>query len=437
LALIDDPDSEIAVRLRIEHGRIPIFLDADLDRGVEETRAAFELARTTGVEVPRAEYLYGTALAVADRPGGTRHLESAIEAARAAGDVSTEFRAANNLASFHESGGDQQAARALCLQFIQRASELGLGDWKHSFQAALAGMDFHAGNYDTVLLNCEELLDQVREKRARDTVLEALCLSLVDVGRIDEALRRLALPENRFSDDYRGTIQHDWIRTEAALWGGRPAESLKHAERAATFSEEDPNLFFFECSRAWAHFDLGQDPGPAPREHPRAMLSAVRPEVEGIGLMYRGDDAAAAEAFGTAAQRWAPFHRRGELRCLWAQGEATRRAGDRAAAIEMLSEVETRLTRLGMLPLLNRVHRSLRTAGVRRSAPRTRSAGDLLTGRQRELLRLVGDGLTNAEIAQRLGISRHTVVSQLASSVAKLGATSRTHAAALAASGTT
>jgi DNA-binding CsgD family transcriptional regulator len=123
------------------------------------------------------------------------------------------------------------------------------------------------------------------------------------------------------------------------------------------------------------------------------------------------------------------------MRCRWAAGEAARRAGDTEAAVRQLIEAETRLQQLGMLPLLGRVHRSLRAAGVRRSAPRTRTAGDLLTGRQRELLRLVGDGLTNAQIAQRLGISRHTVVSQLASSVAKLGATSRNHAAALAATG--
>ncbi|HEY2272029.1 MAG TPA: LuxR C-terminal-related transcriptional regulator [Jatrophihabitantaceae bacterium] len=436
MALVDDPNSEIAVQLRIEHGRVPIFLDADLERGVTETAAALDLARSAGVDVPRAEYLYGTALAIADEPGGAEHLEKAIEAAHAAGDVSTEFLAANNLASFHESSDDQQAARELCRRFIARAHDLGLGDWEQGFQAALLGLDFHAADYDSVLLGAEELLDRIREKRARDTVMESLCLSLIDLGRIDEALRRLDTPENRFIDDYRGKIQHDWILTEASLWGGRPAEALKYAERAATMSEEDPNLVFFHCSRGWARFDLGEDPGPAPPPHPRAMLSAVSPEVAGIGLLHRGEDAAAAESFRTAAARWAPFHQRGELRCLWAQGEATRRTGDRDAAIELLSDAEARLTRLGMLPLLSRVHRSLRAAGVRRSAPRTRSAGDLLTGRQRELLRLVGDGLTNAEIAQRLGISRHTVVSQLASSVAKLGATSRTHAATLAASGT-
>jgi DNA-binding CsgD family transcriptional regulator len=48
------------------------------------------------------------------------------------------------------------------------------------------------------------------------------------------------------------------------------------------------------------------------------------------------------------------------------------------------------------------------------------------------VLELVGAGLTNAEIARRLGVSRHTVVSQIGSAAAKLGATSRGHAAHLA-----
>jgi DNA-binding CsgD family transcriptional regulator len=237
----------------------------------------------------------------------------------------------------------------------------------------------------------------------------------------------------RFSKDYRGTIQTAWILAEAALWGGRPADALTQLDRCLALSEEDPNLEFFHCSRAWARFDLGLDPGEAPPPHPRAMLHAVRPEVDGVRLLAAGENADAAESFRVAAGLWAPFHRRGELRALWAAGEATRRAGDTDTAVRILCAAETRLQALGMLPLLARVHRSLRTAGVRRSAPRTRTAGDLLTGRQRQLLTLVAAGLTNAQIAQRLGISRHTVVSQLTSAVAKLGATSRTHAAALAA----
>jgi DNA-binding CsgD family transcriptional regulator/tetratricopeptide (TPR) repeat protein len=428
LELVRGSGTETEVRLIIERSRVPIFLDVDVAAGVAATTAALELARDTGVDVPRAAYLHGTALAVADLPGAEEQLRSAIAAAHAAGDHQTEFLAANNLVSYHESTDDPAAGRAVCAEFIDRARRLGFGEWELGFQVELLSLDFHAGNYERVLAAAEDLLDRLREPRGRDNVREILCLTLVDVGRIDEALRRVDAAS--FSDDYRGLIQAGWVRTEAALWGGRPAAALEVADRCLALTEEDPNLEFFHVSRAWAHFDLGRDPGPPPPQHARAMLRNVHVEARGVHELVTGEDASA--TFLDAARGWAPFHRRGELRCRWAAGEAARRAGRTAAAIELLEDVEQRVQRHGMLPLLARVHRSLRAAGVRRSAPRTRTSGDLLTGRQRELLRLVGDGLTNAEIAQRLGISRHTVVSQLSSAVTKLGATGRTHAAALA-----
>jgi DNA-binding CsgD family transcriptional regulator len=101
--------------------------------------------------------------------------------------------------------------------------------------------------------------------------------------------------------------------------------------------------------------------------------------------------------------------------------------------VQALERAEKVAVDHGMLPMLGRIHRSLRAAGQRRSAPRTRHAGSTLTGRQRQVLALVAAGLTNAEIAHRLGVSRHTVVTQIASASAKLGATSRAQAASLAA----
>jgi DNA-binding CsgD family transcriptional regulator len=51
-----------------------------------------------------------------------------------------------------------------------------------------------------------------------------------------------------------------------------------------------------------------------------------------------------------------------------------------------------------------------------------------LTPREHEVLALVADGLRNREIADRLGITDHTVKFHLAAVFAKLGATSRTDA---------
>jgi DNA-binding NarL/FixJ family response regulator len=57
---------------------------------------------------------------------------------------------------------------------------------------------------------------------------------------------------------------------------------------------------------------------------------------------------------------------------------------------------------------------------------------DDLTAREHEVLTLVAVGLTNKAIAQRLGISDHTVKFHVAAVLAKLGAESRTEAVHLA-----
>ena len=61
-----------------------------------------------------------------------------------------------------------------------------------------------------------------------------------------------------------------------------------------------------------------------------------------------------------------------------------------------------------------------------RRAPR---AALTLTEREREVLRLVGEGLPNKSIARRLGISERTVKAHLTSVYQQLGVTDRTQAA--------
>lgn len=54
-----------------------------------------------------------------------------------------------------------------------------------------------------------------------------------------------------------------------------------------------------------------------------------------------------------------------------------------------------------------------------------------LTSRQLEVPALLGEGLSNAEIATRLVLSRNTVNHHVAATLAKLGVSSRTEAARL------
>jgi DNA-binding NarL/FixJ family response regulator len=57
---------------------------------------------------------------------------------------------------------------------------------------------------------------------------------------------------------------------------------------------------------------------------------------------------------------------------------------------------------------------------------------DMLTAREREILQLLADGMSNADVAGRLFISQETVKSHVRHILAKLEADTRTHAVAIA-----
>jgi DNA-binding NarL/FixJ family response regulator len=126
--------------------------------------------------------------------------------------------------------------------------------------------------------------------------------------------------------------------------------------------------------------------------------------------------------------------------------DAWARAGcpyERAAALAGSRDPDQLLIALGILdelgarPLAAQVRARLRELGVAR-VPRgpleeTRGNPAGLTARQLNVLRLLGQGYTNAQIANQLVLSVRTVDSHVAAVLGKLGARDRYDAAARAA----
>ena len=127
-----------------------------------------------------------------------------------------------------------------------------------------------------------------------------------------------------------------------------------------------------------------------------------------------------------------------------AAGEWTRQSSPYEAALalsqtrdaEALRDVHAECRRLGAGPLASIVARELRELGVR-DLPRgprstTRANEAELTTRELDVLALVAEGLRNAEIAERLFVSRRTVDHHVSAILRKLEAGSRGEAVAAA-----
>ena len=104
---------------------------------------------------------------------------------------------------------------------------------------------------------------------------------------------------------------------------------------------------------------------------------------------------------------------------------------DRPRAIAEARSALAAFDRLGAIPDADSAAALLRDLGVRgRTGPKDL---ELLTKREREVLRLVASGFSNSDIAERLFISTKTAGHHVSNILTKLGVRSRTEAAAFAA----
>ncbi|MDG4756786.1 response regulator transcription factor [Micromonospora sp. WMMD710] len=104
-------------------------------------------------------------------------------------------------------------------------------------------------------------------------------------------------------------------------------------------------------------------------------------------------------------------------------------AGERDEAAAAVTEAAEIARRLGAGPLAEAASVLARRVGLRGAGG---AGADLLTAREREVLRLVAEGHSNSRIAERLFISPKTASVHVSRIIAKLDVTNRMEAAALA-----
>ena len=433
LALVAGTDSPAEALLRAEAVTVTALVDGRFDEGLDRADAAILLAHRAGADPTRGLLLRATILAGLGRPGWAEALAAVVEAARAAGDVETELSAANNLVSGHEMHGDPAIGRELAASMATRAEELRLAAWERQFGALVANLDLHAGHLEVALARSENLLDEALDPLAAQQVGLTAGLALVDLGRHEEAVRVLERLLLAASPDVTGRGDVLFVLAEAALWGGLPDEALARLDAYREYEESEyPTSFLVDVTAGWAALEAGRAiPARFAIGDPTGMLVGARSERKAIETAAAGDDLGAATLFDAAALSYAGFHRRGELRSRWAAAEWRRRAGDPATVVE-LEALEDALIRDGFGPLLVRVHRSLRLLGERRAVRAPAAGATRLTAREQEIATLVARGLTNQEIARRMGLGRPTVARLLSNGMAKLGVDSRAQVAARA-----
>jgi DNA-binding CsgD family transcriptional regulator len=264
-----------------------------------------------------------------------------------------------------------------------------LGRWDEAAeraQAVLRGANVAVASRIEPLVVLGRLRARRGDPGAWDALDEALALA-----RRTEELQRLA-PVAAARAEAR------WLDGDAAAVAGETDDAL-----ALALEFEDP----------WAAGELcvwRRRAGLADQVDPSAMGEPFATEL-------RGDWPAAARAWD-------------ELGCPY-EAALARADSDREALMERaLADFQ----RLGALPAARLIARRLRLRGVRSIArgPRrsTRANPAQLTSRQVEILALLRDGLTNAEIAERLYITPKTVAHHVSAILAKLGVRTRRQAVA-------
>jgi DNA-binding NarL/FixJ family response regulator len=455
------------LRARVVHSHARANADrARHDDAIRWAREALALGRELGLADVVADA--ATTLARIDKQAGDPEASEAahvkaIADAQAAGEVVGELRALCSLGSLYYGQGRLAPALAAYQQAVQRAAEKGrpwapygmdalalsvivahvMGDWQ-LVDATLDMSGQTPPEYAAALLDAVGL--QVAADRGQVGALDQLpalrtwwqrdgLIGITSGGAAIDLLghRGDVAGANAMYDDVIATVSKLWqnmafharLRLSALLLG-----HLASAAATASVGERaDLAVRGAELARAAGAVTDQQGPeGQAWTARARAEHARLR-WLAGVDAPAEADLFDAWRETVSAFKTFGHVHETARSRArlaavLRATGQATEAAEEAALAREAA-------VRLGARPLLAELNAL--TGSAAPSTRTTRSAGsDALTPREVEVLLLVAAGRSNREIAEQLFIATKTVSVHVSNILAKLGASSRTEAAALA-----
>ena len=406
------------------------FVDLDGRPALERARAAVRLADEIGAEQGYARSRLASVLMTSGEPGWADLYQEVIDLAQADEDDDLRRTAVVSLALGHWATGDVPAAEAVARAEMEAGPRQAFDvTWlTMASYAAVLGLVGGRGRAELVD-EFSPILDRWESFRSRPFLGAAVVLTLADGGRQPAALERATRCVAEASGDGQWRSIALWALAETRWLAGRLDEVGEVVDSVIALGVGDyPSAALARLIVAHTARELS---GPVIGHGPMAMLPAWEPlptEWDAVRAATSGDDERAVAGLVAAADGWTPLDVRSEVRCRWAAGDVAARAV-RPEAVTLLEVAEARALELGLVAMVARIHRSLRSIGIsRRSDIGPGSVG--LTGREEQVLDLVGSGMRSTEIAAALGIEVSTVETYVRSAMQKLGTGTRSAAAA-------
>ena len=392
-------------------------------------------------------------------------LTAAHKQAREAMVLGVELRSAYHLARAHLERGDLAIGGAVAHEGTKRALQTGLDMSPYGWE--LQHLHFQCHYADGKWDHAQEIADgfPVRVTSPPEAYLSSMAL-FIDVARGNPAVqeRRDWIEPFWTVHGFDSFIAHGLL-AEHALWQGDTEQALAESQAAIELDIVPPWGYSPSVIRpaavalsaradravqarasgdnqaAGAELTAAEEllriarEGAAFPKRPRFILG---PEARGWlaraeAEYERAQGTNAPQAWQAVLDAFGPAYVYETARTRWRLAEALAEAGRRDEAEEQWRQAAQTADRLGAKPLRRALDDLARRARIG-TAPDLPDAAVLasLTSREREVLRLIAAGRSNREIASVLFIAPKTASVHVSNILGKLGAASRTEAAAIA-----